>query len=157
THISVVFLAGPFAYKIKKPVKLAFLDFSDLDRRRHFCEEEVRLNRRLAPTVYLGVVPIVMTAAGVAVEGQGDVIEWAVKMERLPDAASARSSLHRGELSAETVRTLARRIAEFHRTAAGGDHISEFGRFDVVAGNARENLDQSEALVGTTISRAVLD
>ena len=58
THISVVFLAGPFAYKIKKPVKLGFLDFSALDKRRHFCEEEVRLNRRLAPDVYLGVVPV---------------------------------------------------------------------------------------------------
>ena len=58
THISVVFLAGSFAYKIKKPVDLGFIDYSTLERRRHFCEEEVRLNRRLAAEVYLGVVPM---------------------------------------------------------------------------------------------------
>src|SRR5579862_3831585 len=76
THISVVFLAGEFAYKIKKPVSLGFLDFSTLDKRRHFCEEEVRLNRRLAQEVYCGVVPI--TAAGI--EQPGETVEWAVKM-----------------------------------------------------------------------------
>src|SRR5713101_6685887 len=62
THISAVFLAGPFAYKIKKPVNLGFVDFSTLKKRKHFCEEEVRLNRRLAPQVYLGVIPITLTA-----------------------------------------------------------------------------------------------
>ena len=61
THISVVFLAGPYAYKVKKPVNLGFLDFDSLEKRRRFCDEEVRLNRRLAPHVYLGVVPAVRT------------------------------------------------------------------------------------------------
>ena len=88
THISVVFLAGAFAYKVKKPVDLGFLDFSTLEKRRHFCEEEVRLNRRLAPAVYLGVVPVTRDATGVRVEGDGEVVEWAVKMARLPDEAT---------------------------------------------------------------------
>src|SRR5258708_7764284 len=70
THISVVFLAGPFAYKVKKPVKLSFADFSTLELRHHFCEEEVRLNRRLAPTVYLGVVPVTRSGTPLAFEGQ---------------------------------------------------------------------------------------
>ena len=69
THISAVFLAGPFVYKVKKPVNPGFLDFSTLEKRRHFCEEEVRLNRRLAPQVYLGVVPVTASANGVQVEG----------------------------------------------------------------------------------------
>jgi uncharacterized protein len=64
THISAVFLAGPHVYKVKKPVEFGFLDFSTPARRRHFCEEEVRLNRRLAPEVYLGVVPITRGAGG---------------------------------------------------------------------------------------------
>src|SRR6266446_1966122 len=81
THISLVLLTEQHAYKVKKPVQLGFLDFSTVERRRHYCEEEVRLNRRLAPDVYLGVVPI--TAAGV--EKPGEVVEWAVKMQRLPD------------------------------------------------------------------------
>src|SRR6266446_8330807 len=79
THISVVFLAGPFAYKVKKPVALGFLDFSTLTRRRHFCEEEVRLNRRLAPHVYLGVVPVTRRGEDVVMEGTGAAVEWAVK------------------------------------------------------------------------------
>src|SRR5947199_1503250 len=78
THISVVFLAGPYAYKVKKPVSLGFLDFSTLARRRHFCEEEVRLNRRLAPSVYLGVVPLARAGDGLRWEGAGEVIEWGV-------------------------------------------------------------------------------
>src|SRR5436190_3066112 len=85
THISVVFLAGPFAYKIKKPVNLGFLDFSTLEKREHFCQEEVRLNRRLAPNVYLDVVPITAVATGgspVAFRVQTSrpddpIVEWA--------------------------------------------------------------------------------
>src|SRR5438105_2176873 len=96
THISVVFLAGSYAYKIKKPVSLAFLDFSTLEQRHHFCEEEVRLNRRLAPAVYLGVVPIVLSGTGLLVEGEGRTVEWAVKMKRLPAEASLERRLRRG-------------------------------------------------------------
>src|SRR5579863_5668768 len=73
THISVVFLASEFVYKLKKPVNLGFLDFSTLEKRRHFCEEEVRLNRRLAPAVYEGVVPVVRSGSGIRLEGEGDV------------------------------------------------------------------------------------
>ena len=80
THISAVFLAGPFAYKIKKPVNLGFLDFSTLEKRKHFCEEEVRLNRRLAPQVYLDIVPISVRDGEVHLGSDGQIIEWAVKM-----------------------------------------------------------------------------
>src|SRR6476469_6019704 len=85
THISAVFLAGSHAYKVKKPVRLGFLDFGTLEKRRHACEEEVRLNRRLAPAVYLGVVPVVRTGSGLSVGGVGEPVEWAVEMARLPD------------------------------------------------------------------------
>src|SRR6516164_6372059 len=71
THISAVFLAGEFVYKVKKPVQLSFLDFSTLEKRRHFCDEEVRLNRRLAADVYLGVVPVTDESGRVAFEGGG--------------------------------------------------------------------------------------
>ena len=92
THISVVFLAGSFVYKVKKPVALGFLDFTTLERRHHFCHEEVRLNRRLAPDVYLSVVPVVRTPGGVRLEVEGEVVEWAVKMRRLPDEAISSNS-----------------------------------------------------------------
>src|SRR5438876_12086599 len=88
THISIVFLAGPFAYKIKKPVDMGFLDFTTLAKRRHFCEEEVRLNRRLAADVYLGVVPVTRAGARISMDGAGETVEWAVKMRRLPGEAT---------------------------------------------------------------------
>ena len=91
THISSVFLGGELVYKIKKPVKLPFLDFSTVELRHHFCEEEVRINRPWAPDVYLGVVPITRDAAGLRFEGTGPVIDWAVKMRRLPESATLRS------------------------------------------------------------------
>ena len=75
THISAVFLAGPYACRVKKPVNLGFLDFSTLEKRLHFCEEEVRLNRRLAPHVYLGVVPVVVIGKGLQFEGEGEGVE----------------------------------------------------------------------------------
>src|SRR5579871_3802817 len=72
THISAVFLAGPHVYKVKKPVEFGFLDFGTLAKRRHYCAEEVRLNRRLAPDVYLGVVPVTRCGPGLRVEGDGE-------------------------------------------------------------------------------------
>jgi aminoglycoside phosphotransferase family enzyme/predicted kinase len=155
THISVVFLAGPFAYKIKKAVDLGFLDFSTLEKRRHFCTMEVRLNRRLAPTVYLGVVPVTRTPPGITLEGSGEVVEWAVKMERLPEEATLLQRLRSGQVDHPLLAALADRIARFHADAEAGEHIASFGRFNVVARNARENFAQAAPQVGVTLSAAV--
>jgi len=157
THISVVFLAGPSAYKVKKPVNLGFLDFSTLDKRRHFCEEEVRLNRRLAPEVYLGIVPVSRTGLAVKMEGEGEVVEWAVKMKRLPEEATLEKRLQRGQVEVGQLKALARKVASFHARAEGGEHISTFGRFQVVARNARENFEQAAPQVGTTVSQPVFE
>jgi aminoglycoside phosphotransferase family enzyme/predicted kinase len=157
THISVVFLAGPFAYKVKKPVNLGFLDFTTLERRRHFCEEEVRLNRRLAPEVYLGVVPVSRSGLRVKMEGRGEAVEWAVKMKRLPDEATLQQRLRRRLVGVELLNALARKVASFHARAEAGTHILAFGRFEVVAGNARENFAQVAHQVGSALSRTVFD
>jgi aminoglycoside phosphotransferase family enzyme/predicted kinase len=157
THISAVFLAGEHAYKIKKPVELGFVDFSTLERRRHFCHEELRLNRRLAADVYLDVVPIVADGRRVKVEADGPAIEWAVKMRRLPDEATLEHRLDRGEVGPELIEDLAVRIARFHALAERGEHVSRFGRFEVVERNALENFEQAAPQVGSTISRAVFD
>jgi aminoglycoside phosphotransferase family enzyme/predicted kinase len=155
THISVVFLAGPFAYKIKKPVSLGFVDFSTLDRRRYFCEQEVQLNRRLAATVYHGVVPIARTAMGLRFEAEGEVVEWAVKMEHLPETASLRHRLIQRTVDEDALRALARKIAAFHAEAAGGPAIAAFGRPEIIARNVRENLEQVAPQVGATLSQEV--
>lgn len=155
THISIIALAGAHAYKVRKPVDLGFLDFTTLEKRLHDCEEEVRLNRRLAADIYQGVVPIVEGDGGLEVDGAGTPVEYAVKMERLPSDATLLERLQNGTLEAGTLRTLAHRIARFHTDAASGPDIARYGRWDVVAGNARENLDQSIDHVGSYISQPV--
>lgn len=156
THISAVFLAGPYVYKTKKPVDLGFLNFRTLEQRRHFCEEEVRLNRRLAADVYLGVVPLSQTPEGPRFEGTGDVLEWAVKMHRLPDSATLRQRLLREELDEKLLASVADRLARFHQAAERGPQISAYGRFEVVAQNARDNLAYAQTQVGRALSADVL-
>jgi aminoglycoside phosphotransferase family enzyme len=156
THISAVFLAGDRAYKLKKPVNFGFVDFRTLDRRRHFCDEEVRLNRRLAPDVYLGVVPVTREADGrMRFGGSGEVIEWAVEMVRLPEEATLRHRLACGTVGRAELEALARRVAAFHAAADGGSHVAAFGRFETVAANARDNLALAAPLVGRAISEGV--
>jgi len=155
THISVVALAGPFAYKVKKPLNLGFLDFRSLDARLHFCEEEVRLNRRLAPEVYLGVVPLVVVDGVLEIGGAGAPVEYAVKMVRLPEEATLRERLRAGEAGAEVLARLGRRVADFHASADSGPEVDRYGRLAVVARNARENLEQSRPRVGACLSEPV--
>lgn len=157
THISVLFFAGEFVYKLKKPVAPGFLDFTTLDKRLHFCREEVRLNRRLAPDVYLGVVPIVRDAGDLRIEGDGEPVEWAVKMRRLPEGTTLLDRLLRDEVSRELVADLARRVAAFHRTADSNERIAACGRFEVVAKNVRDVFARSEPCVGEVVSRSVFD
>src|SRR5688500_882768 len=155
THISAVFLAGPYVYKVKKPVNLGFLDFSTPAKRRHYCEEEVRLNRRLAPHVYLGVVPVTAAGGRLRVDGTGEPVEWAVKMTRLPEGTSLLDRVNGAEVVTADVERLAVFLAKFHRTAEAGPAVAAGGRFAVVGGNARDNFTQAEAHVGTTLSRSV--
>ncbi|MGE5160919.1 MAG: AAA family ATPase [Betaproteobacteria bacterium] len=138
THISTVLLAGDFAYKIKKPVDLGFLDFSTLEKRRAFCLEELRLNRRTAPGLYLDVVPIVATAAGPRVGAlAGDPVEHAVRMRRFdPDRTLDRLAA-RGQLTGDLIDRLAAEVARLHTDAAvapAGFGTSQAARRPVDAG-----------------------
>lgn len=157
THISVVFLAGECVYKLKKPVAPGFLDFTTLDRRLHFCREEVRLNCRLAPDVYLGVVPVTHTATGLRFEGGGEAVEWAVKMRRLPNDATLLERLRRGEVTEPLVEALATRLAAFHRAAETNDRIAAFGRFDAVARSVRDVFARSERHIGSVLRANVFE
>jgi aminoglycoside phosphotransferase family enzyme/predicted kinase len=157
THISAVFLAGDYVYKVKKPVNFGFLDFTTLEKRRHFCEEEVRLNRRLAASVYLGVVPVARQGEALRVESNGEIVEWAVKMKRLPEDSTLLRRLRRDDAGVEHTRKLAQKLAAFHARADAWKGIEAFGRFAVVARNARENFEQAAQNVGVTLSQAVFD
>ncbi|HWG46600.1 MAG TPA: hypothetical protein VN688_27810 [Gemmataceae bacterium] len=157
THISVVFLAGQHAYKIKKPVALGFLNFRTLEARHHFCVEEVCLNRRLAPAVYQGVVPVTRSGGCHRFGGEGEVIEWAVQMERLPEEATLLNRLRRRELDASQIERLAQRIAAFHLASETSPRIAAFAGFDAIAGNVRDSLDVPPADVDNLVHRPVLE
>ena len=127
THISWVLLAGSLAYKLKKPLRLPFLDFSTLARRRQFCAEELRLNRRLAPSIYLGVVNVCDSAEGPRFDGSGQVLDVAVKMRRFPDGALWSEMLAAGTLTSHHIDAMAQKLADFHRDAGVAPPGSSFG------------------------------
>jgi len=141
THISYVLLTGTYAYKIKKPVSLPFLDFSTLEFRKHYCEEEIRINRRLAPDLYLGVVAITGTPQAPVVNGSGNIIEYAVKMVQFPDDDRLDRVADRGELRDIHIRELARTIASFHAAVAVADLSTPFADSVRLRRELMENFD----------------
>ena len=147
THISHVLLTGQFAYKIKKPVGLGFVDFRTLESRRFYCEEELRLNRRLAPELYLDVVAITGSVAAPTLCGSGPAIEYAVKMREFPQDALASRVLARGELSGALVDALAAQVAGFHRAAAVASAEGRFGAPDTILRLALQNFHQLRPLL----------
>ncbi len=130
THISSVLLAGAYAYKLKKPVDLGFANFSTLALRKQYCDEEIRLNRRSAPALYLDVVPVVRTQAGVQLGGEGDVLDYAVRMRRFEDDARLDHVARAGRLDSAKIDRLAASIATFH---AGCDPVAMDSVFGTAA------------------------
>ena len=157
THISWVVLTGPYAYKIKKPVNLGFLDFGTLEARRFYCEEELRLNRRLAADLYLEVVAITGSSEHPKIGGREPVLEYAVKMRQFDEDGLLDRVQARGELRPAHIDALARQIAEFHRscerTSAGGT----LGSPESILQPARQNFEQVSALLADPTDRAHLE
>ncbi|MBS0445860.1 MAG: AAA family ATPase [Proteobacteria bacterium] len=141
THISWLLLDGVHAWKIKKPVRLPFLDARRLDVRRRLCEDELRLNRRLAPELYLDVVPIRGTPAGPRLRGRGPIIEHAVRMRQFASGALFTERLAAGRLTPEEVDALAARLAAFHRAAPVAGSDTRWGEPDLIAAQAAGAAD----------------
>lgn len=147
THISSVVLAGELAYKVKKPLNLGFLDFLSLEARRRACEEELRLNRRLAPEIYLAVCAITGSIEAPAIDGPGPVIDWAVCMRRFdPDAILSNLA---AQLGPALIDELARRVAAFHASAAVCAAHEPFGTPEVAFAPMRDNFEQVRKLAGS--------
>ena len=154
THISWLFFAESFVYKVKKPVDFGFLDFTTLERRHFFCEEELRLNRRLSPDVYLAVVPIGEREGRYAVRGPGSIVEYAIKMRRLPGDRWLSGLLERGDASLPLMRRIARRLAAFHADARVSGDV---GGAATVRFNTTENFTQVRDQIGLIVSRPAFD
>lgn len=154
THISWVLLTGTYAYKIKKPVNLGFVDFSTAERRRWFCQEELRLNRRLAPDLYLGLSTIHGPAERAALAGSGPVIEMAVRMRQFPQSALLPAVLDRDGLSLAQLELLADDLAAFHAAAAVASLEDPYGTPDAVKAPAWANVDVLDAC-GPALARKI--
>ena len=159
TQMSFIFLAGEYVYKIKKPVNLGYLDYTTLEKRHFFCHQELELNRRLCPDVYLAVVPITMSLRGakrrsnlLRIEGQGEAIEYAVKMKQLPQDRMMDVLLPRGQVTLEMVARVAEKLVNFHQKAETNSQIAAFGRLDVIRHNCDENFAQTEKYIGISIT-----
>lgn len=157
THISFVLLTGQHAYKIKKAVDLGFLDFTTLAARRHFCEEELRLNRRLAPALYLDVVPITGSVDAPVLGGDGPAVEYAVRMREFPQNTLASHIVARGELSPVDIDALAGKVAAFHGASGVAARNGAFGAPDEILRIARQNFGQLQPHLATAAGRDELE
>jgi len=140
THISWVVLTGPYAYKIKKPVNLGFVDFSTLAKRHFFCQEELRLNRRLAPQLYLEVVALYGTPERPRWRGRGAAMEYAVKMVQFAQETSLSHILDTGQLQGAHIDHLAHEVSAFHARVATAHPLSRFGTPEVIYQPVQENF-----------------
>lgn len=145
THISVILLTGPCAYKFKKPLDLGFLNFSTLADRKYYCEQELLLNRRLAPGHYLEVVPVTGSREHPAIAGGGPVLEYAVRMVQFPREMEFDRLAARGELTSALIDQLADRVEQFHRHAAMARPGSPYGSIESIRDPALANFTQLAA------------
>jgi uncharacterized protein len=152
THISIVFIADNFVYKIKKPVNFGFLDFSTPEKRKYFCSREVELNRRLSTGIYLGVIPVVFDGSSYRLGSQsGETVDHAVKMKRVPEDILMKTLFLKGILTDSHMKDIADVLARFHRTADGGARIERFGEAGAFKVNTDENFVQIEPYIGRSI------
>ena len=158
THISFVLLAGDFVYKFKKPVDFGFLDFSTLEKRKYCCEQELLLNRRLCPDIYLGLVSLTRDGDGYALGGSGEILEYGVKMRRMPEEKMMVNLIQQGQVGQDQVDSLVDKLVPFYQLADRNDEIDGYGRAESVAVNVLENFEQTEGFVGEgAISRETFD
>ncbi|MGB8168543.1 MAG: AAA family ATPase [Chthoniobacteraceae bacterium] len=157
THASYVVLTARRVFKVKKPVNFGFLDFSTLEKRRHFCEREVMLNRRLCPGVHLGVLPISLRKGRLAFGAEGRVVEYAVEMRRLPERDFMLARMNRGEIGTREVDAIVATLAPFYEAQETTREIEAWGRVAKLRISTDENFRQTQDFIGLTISRPAFE
>ena len=157
THASLVFLVPPLVYKIKRPVDFGFLDFSSLEKRRHFCQREVDLNSRLAPGIYQGVAAITRRGRGFEFDGDGPVTEYAVKMSYMEPEGFLDARLKAGTAGRKEISRVAQALADFYRQQPSPPDVAKWGTVEKLRLSTDENFAQTEAFIGKTISRSAFE
>ncbi|HMB93407.1 MAG TPA: AAA family ATPase [Rhodothermales bacterium] len=156
THISLVAIASPYVFKVKKPVDFDFLDFSTLAKRKHFCEQEVALNRRLCARIYEGVVPIWWSEEGFSFEGTGEPVEYAVKMKELAAAGFLGRLLEENAVGADAIDRVVEKLVGFYRSESSTPEIAAWGRVEKLKISTDENFDQTASFVGEALPGVTL-
>jgi uncharacterized protein len=157
THISWVFIASPFVFKVKKPVNLGFLDFSTLEKRLYFCQREIELNRRLCPEIYLDAVPICETTFGFSFNGEGEIVEYAVKMKELPHGWFLSELLEKNLAGETEINRVISTLHRFYQAETPTPKIEEWGTPEKLKISTDENFTQVEPFVRKTISSAAFE
>jgi len=158
THISFVLLAGESVYKWKKPVDFGFLNFSSLEKRKYYCEQELELNRRLCPDIYKELVTVNVDGDSFCLNGSGEIVEYGIKMARMPEEKMMGRVMAAGNLTHAHLDEIIEKLVPFYEKAAGDTAIQEFGLAKSVAVNVLENFEQTEGFVDQgAVSRAQFD
>jgi aminoglycoside phosphotransferase family enzyme/predicted kinase len=157
THISWVFIASPFVYKVKKPVNLGFLDFSTLEKRHHFCQRELELNRRLCPETYLGVIPIYESGANFSFAAEGEIAEYSLKMRELADGWFLKELVAKGLAGETEINRVIACLQRFYDSETPSPEIEQWGEPEKLKISTDENFAQVEQFTGKTISLSALE
>ena len=157
THISLLFLTGRLVFKVKKPVNFGFLDFTTLEKRKYFCEQEVTLNRRLSPDIYLGMVKITRENDRILLDGRGEVVEYAVKMKQIPEELLMDRLLEKGQVTSRMIEGVSEKLVCFYSAAETSDLIKSFAKPERVKHDTDENFEQTEKYIGVTLSKGIYD
>ncbi len=152
THISVILLGKRRVLKLKKPVDFGFLDYTTLEKRRIACENEIELNRRLCPEIYLGTQPIVEDELGLHFSDEGNIVEYGVLMKRLPEELMLDRMVENNTISEEEILQIAAKLVKFQRSARRGADVDAFGRPETIRFNWEENFNQSMPYINRTIT-----
>ena len=153
THISNVFIGDNFVYKIKKPVNFGFLDFSTLEKRKFYCNQEVILNSRFSSDIYLGVYPVTFDGAQYKINGKGEIIDYAVKMKRLSDEDLLKTRVKKGIVTDLDISRIGTTIARFHKQSKSSPEIEKFGRYESIKLNTDENFIQTKDFIDKSVSK----
>jgi aminoglycoside phosphotransferase family enzyme/predicted kinase len=161
THISHVFIAPPYVYKFKKPVDFGFLDYSTLEKRKHFCEQEVELNRRLCSEIYIGIVAIKKSEKGFELTSEStdeaEIVEYAVKMKKLKEQFFLHTYIENDLLTKDHLDRVSDKLADFYLQQSPGNDVTRYGEIDKIRFNTDENFQQTEGFIGNTISSEAFD
>ncbi len=151
THISLLFLTGNYVYKVKKPVDFGFLDFTTLEKRKFFCEQEVKLNRRLSPAIYLGVVTVTQEGNRLTWESKGELVEYAVKMRQIPEEFLMDKLLEKKQVTPKMIEAISEKLVKFYFVAETNHLIKSFAKPERVKQDTDENFEQTKKYIDRTI------